>query len=401
MKRTPIDSRLAGIRNEKLVLNLLRENEQLSQTQLCKMTGLGSSTSSYIVARLREKDLILEEQGKSKKRGAKPTIIKINPKGRYIVSVDINPDKIITALFDMACKMIEKIETNIDKKDHPPEKIAKKIELFVHGLISKNNVPQDKILGIGITLSGTIKNNEYVELSSPMGWKNVPLKDILKEKFSCPINIYTTRVRLLAEFSLQPELKSKNILYINVANGVGCTAIIDGKILEGATGRSGEIGHIIIDPEGPECGCGHKGCLEAFISGPAIAEKIQNEKSKKSSLLETMISKSNSAESVIAAWKQAIEQNDILAKNILDSATEKFSKAVSIAINFYDPSIVMLAGYVPENIEEHFINAFNGKMKTDVYNYGSRDIEIISAKAGQDALINGCANAILEDSLKI
>jgi len=182
MDKNAIDSRGAGRRNEKMVLALLGRHGPLSQSRICQLTHLGSSTVSTIVRRLREKDLIREDPLPSDKRGAKPVLISINPVGCYIIGAEINPNTIRLGLFDFHCELTEQITVPLGP-DHSVEHVLGLLEINIRGLISKESVPPEKILGIGVTLSGSVTPAGLVELSSPLGWKMVPLKQRLKEKF--------------------------------------------------------------------------------------------------------------------------------------------------------------------------------------------------------------------------
>ena len=316
MKNSAIDSRDAGLRNEKLVISLLKEHGEVSQAQLCKLTGLGSSTVSYIVARLREKDLIIEKRGKSSKRGAKPVCISINPKGQLAVGIEINPSSIVIGLFDFNCELIESIRVPLESQ-RSVENVLHLLEINLKGLMSKNGVKENDVIGLGITLSGSVSPDGVVELSSPMGWKKVPLKHLVSTQFECPVEVYTTRVRLLAEIASEPELSSKNVLYINVGNGVGSTVIIDGRLIHGATNRCGEIGHIIVEPQGPACGCGHKGCLEALISGPALARRIRSDIAEGiDSILNEIVKDNDVPEDVVGKWGKSLKEGDSYAESI-------------------------------------------------------------------------------------
>ncbi len=400
MKNSLIDSKNAGLRNENLVLSLLRKHGPLSQAQICKRANLGSSTASCIVGRLREKNLITEQPGKSNKPGAKPVVISINPQGQFIVGVEINPSNIFIGLFDFNCQLIEEIKVSLDS-DHSVENVIHLLEINLKGLISKHNVVQAKLIGVGITLSGSISPKGIVELSSPLGWKSVPLKKMLSARFSCPVQIHITRVRLLAEMSIEPGLSSKNVLYLNVANGVGGTIIIDGKLIHGATNRCGEIGHTIVDPDGPLCGCGHKGCLEAFISGPALAKKIKDDiAAGVKTILADSVADDDIPEEVVGKWGQAIKEKDSYALSMRDFVADFLSRSAAIAINCYDPDMVILAGYVTTQCVDYLAEAIRKRIPTDVYDDSSRSFEIAPARAGEEALIRGVATAVLQSSLE-
>ena len=401
MNNSAIDSKNAGLRNEKLVISLLKEHGEVSQSQLCKLTGLGSSTVSYIVARLREKDLIIEKQGKSAKRGAKPVFISINPRGKFAVGVEINPSAIVIGLFDFNCLLVESIRVPVES-ERSVEKVLNLLEINLKGLMSKNSVEDNGIIGLGITLSGSVSPDGVVELSSPMGWKKVPLKKLVSTCFECPVKIYTTRVRLLAETASERELSSTNVLYINVGSGVGSTVIIDSRLIHGATNRCGEIGHTVVDPEGPMCGCGNKGCLETLISGPALAGRIKSDiASGVETVLAEKIKSDDVPEEVISKWGNSLKKGDSYAESICELLSEHLSRSAAVAINCFDPEVVILGGYVSMQCFDYLAEAIKGRFGTDVYDSSDRSVKIVKAKAGKDALIYGVAKAVLQDSLQL
>jgi|GEM_PF-463064 N-acetylglucosamine repressor len=395
INQSPIDSRNAGIRNELLVLNILRTHGPMSQSHLCRQAGVSSSTVSYIMRRLRGKKLIIEEQGHSISRGAKPTLISINPTGRFVLGIEINPTDIFAGLFNFNCQLIESIRTSITDERNIGE-VVHLLEITARGLLSKHNIPEKMVAGIGLTVSGSISKEGTVELSSPMGWKAVPLRAMLQERFTCWISIHTTRVRMLAEKIVDPTLTSQHVLYINVASGVGAHIISDGHLIHGSDNRSGEIGHIVLDANGPLCGCGHRGCLEAYISGPALSAKIRHDLSTANSQLASIITESNLPADVMAKWGQAINNHDAYALQIQQYVADKLAPVAAMAINCYDPQTVILAGYVCMQCFDYLAEAIRQHIATRVFDNLSRQINIIPAKAGEKALILGAASAVLQ-----
>ena len=401
MKSKPIDSKRAGERNERLILRVLRQHGSLSQTDLCRMTGLGSSTASSIVSRLREKGLILESEGTSKKRGPKPVILTINPQGRYVVAVEIDPDFVTIGLFDFTVKVIETHRVAL-RDEHSVESVLEGLCTHLVDILDNLGISQAQVLGVGIALSGTISPDGHVVLSSPMGWKNVPLKELLSQRLQCPVNLYSTRVRLLAEMSQNQQSMFDNVLYINVADGVGCSVTIDGKLLQGATGRSGEIGHIVMDPNGPKCGCGHNGCLEAFISGPAMADRIVMDLEQDAeSCLKQAINEQDNHKSILIKWAKALSLEDPYSLQLLDHFATYLGKAMSMGINLYDPQLVILAGYVNDACAEYIQPILSEYIRKMVYNSDSRTIQIQSARMGKHTMITGTAMAVWQQSVGV
>lgn len=396
MKKDPLDLKSLGLQNEKLVISLLRKHKAISQTQLRKLTGFSSSTTSYIIGRLRTKGWIIETRGQSQKRGAKPVMLQINPGGCYAVGIEISPDNILIGLFDFNAQLVDTTKAMLDD-DHSPDNVCEILEINTKGLLAKHGISQEKVAGIGVALSGSISTNGIVKLSSPLEWKNVPLGEKLNARFDSKVQIFSTQVRIMAETDIQLGDVTNNILYINIGNGVGSHVILDGHLLRGKTGRSGELGHIIMEPNGPLCGCGHKGCLETFISGIAISKKIKAEISQNSdSVLSKTVANEDLPDDVIAKWGQGLEQNDPLSISIRDYIADYLCRATCFAINLYDPDTVILAGYVAEACYDYLAEKIKGQMGSDVYDNESREISICRAQAGKNALIIGSAMTILQ-----
>jgi N-acetylglucosamine repressor len=398
--RVPIDSKNAGLRNERLVISLLRHYGELSQAQLCELAGLSSSTASYIVGRLREKNLIAEKRGESSRRGAKPVIVAIRPRAQLVVGVEIGPTSLLVGLFDFNCRLIESLRATI-AGEHSPGAVVNLVEVNVRGLLGKHNVNEEHVVGIGLTVSGAISPDGVVQLSAPMGWRDVRLRDQIQQCFRAPVQVFSTRVRMFAEISLLPANTSRNLVLLNFADGVGATMAENGRLTHGATNRAGEIGHIVFDPSGPLCGCGHRGCLEVFASGPALARRIRDDIERgASTALREWVTPKDTPKEVISHLGRAIAQEDQYALEVRELIANYVGRATAIAINCYDPDTLILAGYVIAQCPEYFIQAARNRIVSDVFDHYSRDIKILAERSGEQALIRGIATCVLNDSME-
>ncbi len=400
MSKGPIDSKSAGQRNERLILTLLRRQGSLSQAQLCRLVGIGSSTASTIVARLRDKGLVLEKRGTSKRRGPKPIILTLNPHCCYVIGIEINPSFVMIGLFDFLGQMTGKIQAPLGP-DPQPDHVIEVICGHLQTVLNDHYIAPDTILGAGVALSGSVSSEGKAHLSSPMGWHDVPLQRRLADTFQFPVSVYSNHVRLLAEIAADPALEAQSVLYLNAANGVGATVFRDGRLVYGATGRHGAIGHNVIDPDGPLCGCGHRGCLEAHISGPALASTITHDiRRGAQTMLSAGLDGQTTPEKLLAAWPRAVAANDAYAITLRDKVAHLIAQSAADAINAFDPDVVILAGYVNLLFAEEFAEAIGRHIAKAVYDFDARRIEIRPAAAGDDALINGICLAVLQDALE-
>lgn len=400
MNPGPIDSRNAGLRNENLIISLLAQYGELSQAQLCELAALSSSTASYIVGRLREKRLILERRGESSKRGAKPIIVSIRPRAQLVVGVEIRPTFILVGLFDFHCELVESLRAPIGN-DHSPETVANLVEINVRGLLSKHGVTEDKLVGIGATLSGAISMDGIVELSGPMGWKHVSFRQILQSRFEATVHVYTTRVRMFAEISLLPTSAAKNLALLNFGDSVGASMAEDGQLVLGAANRAGEIGHIVFERDGSQCGCGRRGCLETLASGPALAARIRNDlRNETKTILREWVKPDDTPKEIVSYLGKAIAEKDPYALEIRELLADYVSRAATIVINCFDPDTLVLAGYVAAQCSDYLIEAIKERTTTDVFDDHARDITIVAARRGEEALIRGIATAVLRNSME-
>jgi len=205
----------------------------------------------------------------------------------------------------------------------------------------------EKVLGIGIATAGPVDPYRGIVLTAPNipGWDNLPLKQLLEDRFHtpvCPGN--DANLAALGEWQFGAGKGHHNIIYMTISTGIGGGIIIDDRLLLGENGLATEIGHIIIDPNGPVCGCGGYGHLEAMASGPAIARWVEQELEKGSqSLLSTR--------QILTARDIALaaSQGDELAMAAINRAGNLIGVAIVNFLHIFNPSMIILGGGVSQS----------------------------------------------------
>ncbi len=155
-----------------------------------------------------------------------------------------------------------------------PERILPRVYRAIQQALDVAHVALDQIAGIGVATPGPLNNRTGMIYSPPNlpGWDNIPLRDLILQHFNRPTFIENdAHTAGLGEYMFGAGRGSKYMVYLTVSTGIGGGVIIDGKILEGANGTAGELGHMTIDWQGERCNCGNIGCLEHLASGTAIA----------------------------------------------------------------------------------------------------------------------------------
>ncbi len=202
-------------------------------------------------------------------------------------------------------------------------------------------------LRVGIGAPGPLDPRRGVILEAPNlpGWVNLPLRDILQDRLGCPVAVGNdANLAALAEWRFGAGRGTQDMLYLTISTGIGGGVIMDGRLLVGHRGLAAELGHMTVDRDGPLCGCGHRGHLEALASGPAIARRAQEliEQGHPSCLVQRPGGTSLSAEAV----GEAARDGDALARRVLQDAGEAIGLHLANLVHAFDPELIVLGGGV-------------------------------------------------------
>ncbi|HET7641724.1 MAG TPA: ROK family protein [Ktedonobacteraceae bacterium] len=191
-----------------------------------------------------------------------------------VIGVDLGGTQIRTAVLRGAT-LLSRISILTGANTQPDSVLPRMYEAIQEAL-DKADVSLGQIAGIGVAAPGPLDSNRGIVFSPPNlpGWDGIPLRDLLAERFQTSIYVDNdANVAGLGEYMFGAGQGSRNIVYMTVSTGIGGGVIADGKLLRGANGTAGELGHMTIDWHGERCTCGNIGCLEYIASGTSIARK--------------------------------------------------------------------------------------------------------------------------------
>ncbi|MEE9513374.1 MAG: ROK family protein, partial [Anaerolineales bacterium] len=213
----------------------------------------------------------------------------------------------------------------------------------------ESQIPKDAVdLRIGIGVPGPLDPHSGVIISSPnlTGWTNIPLRDQLSEHFDMPVFLGNdTNVAALGEWRFGAGHGTDNMIYLTISTGIGGGVIADGRLLLGAHGLAGELGHLTIESNGPICGCGIKGHIEAVAAGPAIARNAtaQLEAGQMSTLKETL---STHGRITSADIGKAARAGDELSISVIEKAGLLIGHHLADLAHAFNPEVFILGGGV-------------------------------------------------------
>jgi len=308
------------------------------------------------------------------------------------IGMDIGGTLVRVGAFDLDGQLIGQHEASIAATG--PDNGLQLIEQLIRETLDSVNSPS--LLGIGIgctgpldTVHGLINNPYTLE-----GWSNVPIVERLNKTFNVPIRLENDAdAAALGEYWQGAGREAKRLYAVTVGTGVGTSLIVDGKIYRGMDGSHPEGGHQLIDPNGPECYCGHRGCWESLISGPAISSHARNIKNN-----EHLIALGDPNQLDAGVIAEAARAGNPAALSIMQKAARDFSLGIINIISFFVPDVLVLSGGVMKSAGL-FLPTLEQTLKTPNPMVPFDRVRILPAQLGYYAGLYGGAYMILSETL--
>ena len=261
---------------------------------------------------------------------------------KYSIGIDLGGTKILIALVDRNTGEVLEHVKKKTKKDKGPKNIIRKMLEGIEELIDNSGKTFDEISSIGVGAAGQIdRKNGVIIAAANLDCYDLNLKKILTEKFDIPVYVGNdVEIATIGEQKFGAGKDCNDFVCVFVGTGVGSAIVKDGKIIIGATGTAGEIGHIIVDLNGRQCSCGAHGCLEAYASRSAIERRIEGalKKGRKSCILDYLETGKSITSSMI---QKSIEREDELVLQCVTEASEYLSGGIASIINFINPELII------------------------------------------------------------
>ena len=320
-------SETARIINRAIVLELIRTSQPISRADLARRSGLGRSTVSQIVGQLIEENLVREGAMGSLPRGRRPTMIGLN--GSLVaIAVDIHPRQASVALVDLNGRLLSRRPVPISSDP------AASMRLIIDCMQRiRPSAPHASPEGVGISLPGRVNPATQRLIFAPnLKWPDFDIRKLVETKMGLPVMLENDATAcLLAELTFARMDGVRDAVLIAVAEGVGTCILANGQLLSGHNGMAGEFGHILVDPNGPRCGCGKNGCWEVFSSSRA-ALRYYRELRPKAPVI-----------SFQELLNQA-EEGDSAAAQALTKQAEWIGRGLRMIIASVSPSTILIAG---------------------------------------------------------
>jgi glucokinase len=309
-----------------------------------------------------------------------------------VLALDIGGTKLITALISPRGEMLAR-EYSLTLADEGPAAVIRRIISAIDNLLALQNMTLSQVEALSIAAAGPIDMAEGVVSDSPNlpGWRNIPLRNIVKDRFGIDTYLINdAKAAVLGEHRFGAGQGVNNLIYITVSTGIGGGIIANGKLYFGQSGGAGEVGHMTIDTNGPECTCGNIGCWETLASGKALArEAIRRLSAGEKSSLTDMVA--GSIENIMAKEVSlAAQSGDSLAQSVIAHTAYYLGVGLVNLVNIFNPEMIIVGGGLSK-MGALLLEPARQVVRERAFPLLAQAVRIVPAKLGDDAGVFGAA----------
>ena len=310
---------------------------------------------------------------------------------KYYVGIDLGGTNIAAGVIneDFEIVSLAKTKTNLPR---PAREICGDMVSVTKGAIESAGLSIDDIESVGIGTPGIANSDSgVIEYSCNLGFENVEMEKMFRQKLNIPVYIENdANAAAYGEYVAGAAKGAKDAVCITLGTGVGGGIIIDGKIYSGFNYAGAEIGHMVIDVDGPQCTCGRKGCFEVFSSATGLVRMTQEAMDRNTDSIMHKMAEEYGKVSARLAF-EAMRKGDKTAKEVVDKYIKYLAAGITNTINIFQPDILCIGGGVC-NEGDPLLVPMKEIVEREVYTRNSsKNTEIVIAKLGNNAGLIGAA----------
>ncbi|WP_046012998.1 ROK family transcriptional regulator [Microbacterium sp. SA39] len=384
--------------NQSVILEAIRRSgEGLSRIELVEATGLSAQTVTNITRRLLD-DGFIREAGRTINGPGKPRVtLRLVPESGFSVGVHLDPAVMTFVLLDLAGRVVRRVGVRTPKTD--PRQIIEAMASTIETLIAGSGVDRERIAGIGVAAPGPLDPDKGTVIDPPklIGWHRVPLRAVLAEATGLPVTLEKdTTAAAVGELWTRHGSSDESFVFVYLGTGIGAALARDGDVVRGSTRNLGEIGHIVVDPEGPPCLCGSRGCVEVMCTPQAIVERAE-----RAGVLPDD-REANDVEAVEARFTELCERaaaGDDRAAHVLRQSAGDFAALTAVLTNMLDVDRVVFGGPFWARLAAVFLDEIPGRLDRLSATRAVHSLPVAGSVVGVDVGAVGAACVVLDSAL--
>ncbi|WP_088282684.1 ROK family transcriptional regulator [Kineosporia sp. A_224] len=364
------------------VLQHLHLAGPLTRAELTARMGLNRSTIAALVSELVVLGAVREERPAGSQTGAGRPSLVVRPADDHlqVLAADVGVDRVVVALVGLGGRVVARRRRRLTSGS--PASVASLIRRLVDAVLT-DPAAGEHILGLGVSVPGVIRHSDgCVRFAPNLGWVDAPFGDLLAQQLGgMPVSVGNDAdLGILAEHRRGAARGYDDVVFIAGEVGVGGGLIVGGAPLVGAGGYAGELGHVLVHPQGRPCRCGARGCWETEIGGPAIARALGLG--------------SVTTEDLVEAMRRAAAEGS----TALDGVAHHVGLGLATIVNIINPRLVIIGGLLRELFPSNAA-AVRASLDAAALTATAEQVSLVTPELGGDAVLVGASELAWQDVL--
>lgn len=376
---------------KQIVYNIYKDGP-LSNLAISEFTKISLPTVTRLLEDLFQSNILRQEGVGKSFGGRRPILYGIEPNAAYTLGIDISLSYFTIGIINMKGQFAGEV-VNVELPIENSLSYLEKVYEESQKVIKQSGVPAEKIIGVGISVPGLL-NPANGRTFSHFTFSNKPVRALLASKFGIPVFLDNdARLAVLGEHYFGDIREKKNVICLNVGEGIGLGIIANGRLFHGANGFAGEIGHFKIHGNDEKCVCGKNGCVETIAAGPGLVKQaLQLIKEGKQTSLKNI--KNLHYNHII---NEALK-GDNLSIELIKKSGEHVGYALAIAINLLNPEVVIVNGSLSK-AKNIFFDALIQSVDIHSINNIRREAKIMLTEMDNQATLLGTHTMVINKSM--
>lgn len=375
--------------NQSVVLHAIRQSVGISRVELGEMTGLAGQTVTNICRRLIDNGLIVEGDKATAARGKPRTPLWINGSARVAIGVHLDPAITTVTILDLAGREVA-TDSLATSSEMEPSSLVAAVADVINRLIESSAIDPRLIVGVGIAAPGPLDvvNGVVVDPPHLPRWRHVPLRDSLSVATGLPVLLdKDVNAAAVAETWAGHTAGAGTSAIIYLGTGIGAGLIVNGEVVRGSSDNAGEMRHIVVDPSGPSCTCGQRGCVNVTITSEALISEATRR---------GLFTERQPPPSSLHDLYDLADQGQPVALTIIRQASVGLARAVIVITNLLDVDRIVLGGPYWSRMEPYFMASVPPLLKAGATAHLIHSVEVVGTQLGERLGSVGAASLVLD-----
>ncbi len=380
------------------VVATIRKEGPCSRGDLGSKLGYSRANITAVITHLLELNILEERDLGASQGGRRPRMYGFNGELGYVVGVDIVATSVDLALAEFNRNVLERLAEPADVRDEPQQLLGRVCDL-IDDMLAAQNGRAAEVLAIGIGVPGPVQFDPGLLIAPPLmpTWESFDIRGWMNQRFASANVVVDNDVNVMAigEACVGAGTDLDNFIFLKIGTGIGSGIICNGELYRGHDGAAGDVGHICVDYNGPQCHCGNVGCLEAMAAGPAIADLGREAALSGASSMLAEAMAQNGGVVTAEMVGDAAKAGDYAANEIVRNVGRMIGGMLASLVNFFNPQMIFISGGV-SGIGIRLLSAIRQAVLRRSTALSTRHLRIEFSPLGKDAGVMGAIWLALE-----